>query len=135
MNEQDNIKVIQQAYAAFQQGNIEQVLNSMADGIEWRSPGNMPMSGSRTGKQAVSEFFRLLDQHEEILRFEPTEFIAQNDKVVVLLQYKARVKSTGRVVETPAVHIFTVKNGKVAAFEEYFDTAAAEAGYQKSAGA
>jgi len=135
MNEQDNVKLIQQAYAAFQQGNIDQVLSSMTDSITWHSPGNIPMGGRRTGKQQVAEFFRLLNEHEEILRFEPTQFIAQHDTVVVLMQYKARVKSTGRVVETPAVHVFTIKDGKVAAFEEFFDTAAAEAGYQKSAGA
>jgi ketosteroid isomerase-like protein len=135
MNEQNNITVVQQAYADFKQGNIGQVLDSMTDAVEWHSPGNLPTAGHRKGKQKVAEFFQLLDQHEEILQMDAKEFIAQNDKVVVLIQYKARIKSTGKIVESPAVHIFTVKDGKVTAFDEYFDTAAAEAGYQKSAAA
>jgi ketosteroid isomerase-like protein len=43
---------------------------------------------------------------------------------VVLGSETSRVNATGKVVELRWVHAFTVRNGKVATFEEYQDMSA-----------
>ena len=55
-------------------------------------------------------------------RFEPREFIAQGDRVVVLGYYSGKGRTTGRSFGTNWAMVFTVKEGKVTGFHEYFDT-------------
>ena len=59
----------------------------------------------------------------EYTTFEPREFIAQGDQVVVIGSERARVKATGRVVDTDWVMVFTIRDGKVVRFRDYYDTA------------
>ena len=135
MAEQENIQTVQDAYAAFQRGEIQKVLNTLAEDVEWITPGPpevLPTAGHRRGRQQVAQFFNLLDEAEEIEQFEPHEFIAQGDKVVALVKYRSRVKTTGRTAESDLAHIFTFRGGKVARFQEFFDTAAAVEAFRGS---
>jgi ketosteroid isomerase-like protein len=75
------------------------------------------------GRAAVGEFFKKLDETFEIQRFEPKEFIAQGERVVVLGEDTSRLKATGKVLDYEFVHVFRIRNGKVVNFKEYGDTA------------
>jgi ketosteroid isomerase-like protein len=44
--------------------------------------------------------------------------------VVVVGDETARVKATGKSLEVRWTHVFNLRNDKVVAFEEYFDTSA-----------
>jgi len=134
MSEQDNIAVAQQAYNNFKTGNISGLLDLLSDDITWQLPEvkNVPFGGRRTGRAAVGEFFALVAGNQDVIEFEPREFVAQGDKVVSLGDYKWRVKATTREFGCDFVHIFTVRNGKVTDFREHFDTAVVAAAYQKA---
>lgn len=135
MSETSNTQIVQQGYEKFGSGDIEGLLGLFADNIRWTVPEieNAPFSGSREGRAKVGEFFSELTAAEDITRFEPLEFIAQNDKVVVLGESAATVKSTGRSYETDWVHVFTLHDGKVIEFTEFFDNAAATRAFAKAA--
>ena len=134
MNEQENTKLIQQAYDYFKSGNIEGVLSLMATDVDWRLPKveNMPHSGTRKGIEQVTEFFSTLADVQDAKLFDPNQFIAQGEKVVALGSYIWNVKPTGREYASDFVHVFTVRDGKIAAFDEYFDTTPATMAYQKA---
>lgn len=131
MSAQDNTRLIQESYAAFGRGDIPAVLDYLTDDIEWygAGPKELPLAGIWRGRDEVREFFKNLNETQEILTFEPQDFIAEGDTVVVLLRYRTRVKATGRIVETDLVHVFTVRNGKVARLRQFYDTAAALYGH------
>jgi ketosteroid isomerase-like protein len=137
MSEKVNTDIVQSAYEKFGRGDIEGLLQLFADDILWQVPEveNAPFTGARQGIDAATEFFKQLSESETYTRFEPLEFIAQNDKVVVLGELAAAVTSTGRNYETPWAHIFTVRDGKIAEFQEFFDSAAATGAFQKTAAA
>jgi ketosteroid isomerase-like protein len=136
MANQDNTKLVQEGYAAFSRGDVQAVLNMMADDVVWVTPGPrdiLHMAGERHGRAQVAEFFSTLNEAEEVERFDPHEFIAQGDKVVALVSYRSRVRATGRTIETELAHVFTLRNGKIAEFREFFDTAVAVAAFQAMA--
>ncbi|MEP6847444.1 MAG: nuclear transport factor 2 family protein [Acidobacteriota bacterium] len=137
MSETTNIEVVQNAYEKFGTGDIPGLLTLLTDDIDWSTPHveNAPFAGNRLGLQEVGEFFKLLGESEEFSYFEPTEFIAQGDRVVVLGRSKATVKTTGRSYETDWVQLFTVHEGKITNFHEFFDNAAATRAFQKTAAA
>ena len=124
MSEQQNLELVRRGYEAFGRGDIKALLDLLADDIEWTSPGppELPTAGTRRGLQQVSEFFQAVDEVFEIQQFEPTTFVAQGDRVVVLGKDTARIKATGKVISDDWAHAFTVRNGKIARMQEYIDT-------------
>jgi uncharacterized protein len=72
----------------------------------------------------VSEVFALLGQALEFEQFEPREFIAHGDTVLVLGYERSLVKSTRRVFEQDWAHVYTLRGGRIAKCRIYEDTAA-----------
>ena len=132
-----NTEIVQKGYENFASADIDGLLSLFADNISWTVPNieNAPFAGSRTGTDAVRQFFTQLTEAENITRFEPLEFIAEGDKVVVLGESAATVNATGKSYETDWVHVFHLQDGKVTEFVEFFDNAAANRAFQKTAAA
>ena len=126
MSEQTNMQVIQTAYDCFGKGDVAGILNQLTTDVTWHvAPvNNVPYTGTRNGQSGAADFFATMAECEDTLKFEPREFVAQGDKVVVVGHYEARVKATGREYATYFVHVFTLRDAKVTNFVEYTDTAA-----------
>jgi ketosteroid isomerase-like protein len=84
--------------------------------------------------QQVAQFFSALAQTQTAEMFEPREFIASQGKVVVLGAQRWRVNSTGSVYEDEWAHVFTILDGRITKFQEYYDTAAEAAAHGGSRG-
>jgi len=124
MNEQQNLDTIRRGYELYGRGDIEGLLGLFDRDIEWISPGpsTLETSGRRRGHQQVRDFFNAVSKTLDMQKFEPVEFIAQGDRVVVLGHNTAKVKATGKVVSETWAHAFRLKNGRVISFVEYLDT-------------
>ena len=131
---EENVQIVQDCYNKFAGGDIEGLLANCSEEIDWNTPEieNASFGGKRRGHAEVAGFFTGMNAEEEVLKFEPKEFIAQGDRVVALGTYGAKVKETGRSYESDWVHVFTVKDGKITSFDEFFDSAAASRAFQKS---
>jgi ketosteroid isomerase-like protein len=131
MSEQENTTLVKQTYEFFKGGDIQSLLGLYSDDIDWQLPKieNVPFAGDWRGREKVGEFFSLVNELQEALQFEPTEFIAQGDKVVVLGNYTWRLKANGKEFSSDFAHVCTVKDGKIVRFHEYTDTAAASKAY------
>jgi ketosteroid isomerase-like protein len=132
MSEQENTQVVQQAYQNFKTGDIKALIGLMTEDVTWQLPEteNVPFAGKRRGHEEVGQFFATLADAQDVLKFEPQEFVAQGDKVIALGQYTWRVKASGREYGGDWAHVFTVRDGKISGFHEYMDTAAATRAYQ-----
>jgi len=125
MNEQDNIGLIRKIYAAFGAGDVQTILDSVADGADWinHGPVTVPYAGSRKGKTQILEFFQAIANSTTGGIVVADNFIAQGDTVVALGSYKATVRTTGAEIDTPVAHIFTVRDGIVVRWEGFSDSA------------
>lgn len=134
MGERENTELVQQAYQHFKNGDIQSVLGLLSEDVEWTlfEIEGVPFSGTRRGPERVGEFFSEVFDTEEVLHFEPRELVAQGDKVVALGNYAWRVKSTGLEYETDFVHVLTMRDGKVARYQEFMDTAVVGGAYRGS---
>ena len=131
---EENKAIVQQAYNNFKTGNIQALLDQLSDEVTWQLPeiAGVPLAGKRTGRDSVRDFFATVARDQDVIEFEPREFVSEGDKVVSLGHYKWRVKDTGREFASDFVHIFTVRDGKITGFREHFDSAVVAAAYQKS---
>src|SRR5437763_15754104 len=98
MNEAQNTKTVQEAYAAFGRGDIPALLELLTEDVVWHGvyggSADVPQAGERRGRAAVAEFFGLVAATTEFSRFEPHEFIAAGEKVVTLGHYTGTVTAT-----------------------------------------
>ena len=131
MSEQQNVQTVQAAYAAFKRGDIQGVLNTLTDEIEWHTPGEglIPQGGVHHGEDAVARFFQTVGQTMDFASFDPQTFVAQGDNVVATGRYDGTVKTTNRHFEAEWAMVFTFKGSKVVRFQEYTDTAAIATAY------
>ena len=122
MSEQQNLDVVRGLYAAFGRGDLDGILAPLDPRVSWRTPGapDLPTAGLRQGVPAVREFFGLLLNTFDIVDFQPRDFLAAGEKVVVLGTSREGPKG-GRLVDFRWVHVFTFENGKIVAFEEPAD--------------
>ncbi len=133
MTELNNMQIISNAYECFGRGDIPALLKFFDEDIDWFSPGPIeiiPYAGQRVGHTEVAGFFKALFDSEETERFEPREFIVQDNKVVAFGNYRCRVRATGRTLDYDWVHVHTLRDGKLISFCEYYDTAAAVEAHQ-----
>ena len=124
MGTQQNVELVKQFYDAYIKGERDRLLSHMADDIEWDIPemSGLPFSGKRHGRDEVVEFFGMVAQAQQLRSFEPQEFFSDADRVVVLGHHQWTVKSNGVPFDSDWVHIFTIKNGRIAAFRQSMDT-------------
>src|SRR5579863_1520039 len=120
MGTQENVQVVKDAYAAFFSGNIPGLLSLLAEDVVWDIPGaGLPLAGTYRGRDGVANFFQKLVQEAEILDFQPREFVAEGDRVLVVGWERMKDKTTGRGAESDWVMAFTIRDGKIANFREF----------------
>ena len=127
MQEAQNTKVVQDAYAAFNRGDIPTLLGLLADDITWvgvyGTGSHVPMSGERRGKAAVGQFFTQVAENMKFSAFEPKDFIATGDTVVTLGHYTGTTPQQ-TTIDSDFAMVFTLRDGKVTRFQEFCDSAA-----------
>ena len=132
MNEQQNTELVQQAYAAYGRGSVDEVLACMSAEVEWEIPAvpTLAFTGKRQGHEQVAEYFQLANEKQAVREFTPKEFIAGGDKVIVLGHGAWTAKETGQDFDSDWVHIFTVRDGRITAFREFMDAHVAVEAFQ-----
>jgi uncharacterized protein len=126
MSERTNADVVQQGYEAFGRGDIPALLDLLTGDVQWvyQGPSVIPFAGTFHGHEGVAEFFSQLDEHLQFEQFEPREFVAQGDTVVVLGFERSLSKATGHTIEHEWAHIYTLRDGKIARVRSFEDTGA-----------
>ncbi len=107
------------------------MLDLLNDDVVWalQGPTTIPYAGVHRGHKGIEEFFSLVEEALEFEQFEPREIVAQGDTVVVVGYERSLVKPTGRTFEQEWVHVYTLRDGKIAMGRFFEDTAAEAAAF------
>jgi len=123
MEDQDNLRVVQEMLAAQKRRDTTAVLDALTDDVEWRGSSDITGSSVLNGREEVGRFLTTIFEDVEIMESEISDFLAQGDKVVLLGRETFRIKSTGRTQENNFAVVYTVRDGKIARCQAYDDTA------------
>lgn len=126
-----NIEITQQLFGAFGRGDIPAILDLLDDEvvIEFYGPPGIPYAGTYKGKSEARRFFETVLSSVDILPFDPEEFLADGNKVVVTGHLRLRARSTGRAIESDFAHVITMRGGRWVRFRDFMDTAVAAAAF------
>jgi uncharacterized protein len=123
MSEQDNIEVIRRGYEAFSKGDVEAVMDSFTDDIEWVQPGQSAISGTYHGKAEVMEYLGRLAEKSVAVKL--NRLLADGELVVALTEV-----TMGDQTSNDA-DVFELRDGKTARVQVHGDTAMMERIYGK----
>lgn len=120
------LATIQAAYQAFGNGDVPGLMKLIDDDARWTFHGSagLAYSGDFRGAQAIRSWFGQVSEIDDIQQFEPREFFAGDRHVTVLGWERSRDRRTGKVFESPWVHLFEVADGRITRFWGIYDTAA-----------
>lgn len=119
------IDIVKRSYDAFERGDMAGVLGDMHPEIAWHQAQGLPHGGLYEGIDAVrANVFEPLDEQwwDEFTAV-PSEFLESGDQVVVVGRYRGRAKATGKQLDVPFVHIWTLREEKAIRFRQFLDTA------------
>jgi ketosteroid isomerase-like protein len=121
----DAESVVLRYFDALANGNREVVRDSYAADATFWYPGELPMSGTWTGRdQIVDGFlaaaFQLLDP-ERPVTIEVTGVIAAGPQVIVEWTSRGTVRN-GNPYENQNIAVYTVREGRITGAREYADT-------------
>jgi uncharacterized protein len=121
-----NVELVKGLYEAFRQGDVPAVLGAMDPAVEWHEAESNPYGagGPFIGPDAVLQHvFMKLAADWDGFAVHPHTFHDAGDTVIVELRYSGTFKATGAGSDTQACHVWRMRNGKVAGFQQYVDTA------------
>lgn len=123
---QENTSIIDGLYKAFALGDVPGVLGAMDANIVWNeAEGNYYADGNPyIGPDAVLNgvFVRVLGDHDYLNLTDIELHNMSDNKVLATLRYDGKVKQTGKTFNAQVAHLWTLKDGKIIAFQQYVDT-------------
>ena len=124
MSTQENVQIVTDFFAAMGRGDKQGLLALSAEDIEWIIPGeNWPLAGTHRGHAGLADLLQKASETVETST-EPSEYVAQGDRVLVVGVAKGKIKATNKTFKDDWVFAITFRNGKVTKIREYIDTQA-----------
>ena len=120
-----NVAIVRRSYAAFARDDMDGVVGDMHPDIVWHQAQGLPHGGVYHGLEEVRRnVFDPLDRDWwSEFTAEPDEFLDADGEVVVLGRYRGVGKDTGKKLDVPFVHVWTLEDGKAVRFRQFLDTA------------
>jgi uncharacterized protein (TIGR02246 family) len=116
--------VIEHFVTALQAGDMVAVHDAFAEDATWTLDGNLPLSGTWRGREAIlTDFYGSIPRlyQPDSIDLTVTGLFAGGEKVA--LEWTSRARTTaGEAYENRCAGIFTVRDGRIVNVNEYMDT-------------
>jgi len=121
----DPTETVRRFYEALGRGDVATVVALLDPQVQWTEAESFPYyGGTWQGPEAVvNNLLVPLARDWEGFSASAHEFIASDDRVVSLGIYSGTFKITGRAMQAPFAHVWTVRGGRLTRFQMYTDTA------------
>lgn len=120
----ENVDVAQGLYQAFGRGDVPAALGAMTDDIEWHEAEGMPYGGVYHGPQQVAEnVFGPITTDVDGFSVTPQQLVGSGETVVAVVRYSGTGKTTDKHLDLEVVHVWDLRDGKLARFRQFIDTA------------
>jgi uncharacterized protein len=126
MSADDNLATVRAIYEAFGTGDVETILDAVADDVDWAVDAEpvAPWYGPRIGKEGVASFFTDIASSTDVKDFGVEGMGASDKEVFAFLRFAVRMKATGRDASFHLHHYFRFgSDGKIEYYRGSEDSA------------
>ena len=117
------VDVVRGLYDALSRRDAAAILAAFHEAIEIYQSPLLPWGGSHRGIEGARAFFGKLRAHIDS-RVSVERFIEAGDAVAVIGRTRGTALATGRPVDVPIAHVWTLADGRASRWEVYIDTPA-----------
>lgn len=103
------LNVVQDFFAAYSTGDIEQIKEYVADDVEWHIPGRHPLAGTKRGIEAFTDFFKQLGA----AGFKAEVMILAANDTYVIDAHRGYSNTNGENIDINWVLLYQIENGKI----------------------
>lgn len=129
-----SLETVKLFYDGIARGDVAGVLAVLHPELAWTEARGFPYySGTwRTPQEVVDKLLVPLARDWDGFSAIPHDFVEAGDRVVVFGVYSGTVKTTGRSMHADFAHLWRVRDGRLARFNMYTDTALVQAAFLPS---
>ena len=110
---------IRDAYAAFAEGDIENLREFWHEDATYVNPPYAMEAGTREGRDALEEIWMGIHSLFEFDTVDVLEVAEGTRGVLVVLRYRGKGKTSGAPVDVPMAHVLDIRDGRVARLAWY----------------
>lgn len=122
----DNVNIIENAYNSFAAGDVDSVLAAFDPNIVWNEAENFPYADGNPyiGGEAIVNgvFARIGGEWDNFHIADLQLHDMSNNMVLATGRYQGTYKKNGATMDLQMAHLWTLKDGKIVAFQQYVDT-------------
>ncbi|WP_378949551.1 nuclear transport factor 2 family protein [Mesorhizobium sp. ANAO-SY3R2] len=122
--------IVRTFYADYLKRDIDAAVAQIADNVtfDWKVGADhiKEYTGSVVGKQAFRDRLKALDAEFDYIDIDIFDFVASEDRAAVQIKLTMRHRKSQREFVIPIADFWTLRDGKVVEFAEYYDTALAQ---------
>ena len=115
-----NIEIVRGAYDALATRQLHKIVQLAAPEIEIEQSTDLAWGGRYRGVAGLQQFVVRITQHVDSV-MTPAWFIDAGDQVVAVGRTRGVARATGQPFDVAAVHVWTLRGGKIAAFAAFVD--------------
>jgi uncharacterized protein len=121
-----NTELLDKYYAAIKAGDADQIEQCVDSSFElnWQGSDAIPWAGRWKGVTGLQEFFRILNQHLEVLEINRLHMLGDATVTMTVLEGHWRMKASGKEIRAKAGNVFTFANDKIASYTVLNNSAA-----------
>lgn len=118
-----NLEVIQELYRAFREKDYNGFLRICTPDLEWIQNEGFPRGATYRGAEAVVEgVFQAFDLDWETWSFDIEQYLDAGETIIVIGSYAGCHRRSGKSFQSPAAHVYDIRDGKVFRFRQFADT-------------
>jgi ketosteroid isomerase-like protein len=116
----ENVELVLRSLDALNAGDVERLLEHADPDIRF-IPRRAPVQGAYVGHDGLREFVADNEESLEVFQVTPTEVLDGGDHVVIIGTLVVKGRGSGIEMSFPTATVTTVRNGRVARFQEYIE--------------
>ncbi len=136
MTRDQMMAVIQQAYTARARGDVKAIIEAFTPDATFAlnaAPPQACLAVDTRGCDGLHAALRALVDAFEFQKLDIVDTIIEGSKAVVRIHLTVRSRATGRTAVTEALDLLEFRDGKIASYTQFLDTATADGLIAKSA--
>jgi len=119
------VRILREAYTAFNRGDIASAVAQLDPQIDWTEPVEFPGGGRYHGRAEVAAYLTQSRSGWAEGSSEPERFIPAGDRIVVFVHARVRPKDSNEWQDVRLADVYTFRNGKAVSMQAFADRQAA----------
>jgi ketosteroid isomerase-like protein len=128
MNRDQMLEVMRRGYDARVSGDVDAILGVFTQDAKFKLNASAPQKTVALATEGTSGMRNALQQLVDAFEFESCDIVdavVEGSKAVIRIRFKVRSRQTNNVAVTESLDLVEFRDGKIASYTQFFDTAIA----------